>query len=105
MRTATVTVTGATPNGKTVRISIGGSGHSYDADNKGKIVTKEVISGLVGDKVKIQVEDLSIGTYSPYPKGQAIYTITGVKRGNRSNSLMYKPGDRSSTTTLPLGGR
>ncbi len=99
--TATVTVTGATPNGKTVRITIGGSGHSYDADSRGKIVTREVISGLVGDKVKIKAEDVSRGTYSPYPKGEAVYTITGVKKQNRLNAPSFKPGDR--TTKLPLG--
>jgi hypothetical protein len=63
--TVIVTVTGATPNGKAVRIAIGGSGHTYNADSNGKIVTKEVISGLVGDKVKIEAEDVSKGAYPP----------------------------------------
>jgi uncharacterized protein YjdB len=80
--TATVTVTGATPNGKTVRISIHGSGHSYNSDNNGKVVSQEVISGFEGEKVKITVEDLSAGTYPPYPKAETIFTITKVKKVN-----------------------
>ena len=98
-----MTVTGATPNGKAVRITIGGSGHTYDADSKGKIVTKEVISGLVGDKVKIEVEDVSKGAYPPYPKGEAIYTITGRKREFRTNQPLVKSG--AGSANLPLGRR
>ena len=99
---ATLTVTGATPNGQLVRIEIGGSGTAYRADSKGKVVTRAEFGGAVGDKVNILAEDLSPGTYPP-PTGQAVYTITGL---NRSNSALHSPGHRTgSTAVLPIRGQ